>query len=122
MPPINLTICVTCQRATTPAGAEHLGRHMYRAVESALATRQSNAQIRLREVECMSVCTRACTVAVSSPGKWTYIIGDLDAGRDMDDLFSYLESYASNPHGTPPLKDRPTAIRRGTVARLPPTM
>ena len=118
--PVDLIICVTCQRATTPAGAEHLGKHFYRSVESAVAAHPNGANIRIREVECMSVCTRACTVAVSAPGKWTYVIGDLEASNHMGDLLAYLDAYANDPNGTPPLKERPAAIRRGTIARIPP--
>ena len=29
-------------------------------------------------VECLSVCKRPCTVALAAPGKWTYVVGDLD--------------------------------------------
>ena len=31
-----------------------------------------------------------------------------------------VRAYARDPNGTPPLKDRPTAIRSGTIARIPP--
>ena len=116
---VDLMICVTCQQATTPAGADHLGMHMYRSAQSAITSRGIN-NVQLKQVECMSVCKRACTVAVSAPGKWTYIIGDLDAKLHMDDLLSYVEAYAANEYGTPPLKDRPACIKRGTVARIPP--
>jgi predicted metal-binding protein len=86
-------------------------------METALAQR---SDIQLKAVECLSVCKRACTIAVSAPDKWTYVIGDLDPARDMDALSDYLDAYARDPNGTPPLKQRPAAIRSGTIARIPP--
>ena len=112
MTPINLMICVTCQQ-----GDDRPGARMHDTLQTALAGRTN---IRLQAVECMSVCKRACTVGVSSPGKWTYIIGDLDAANDTQALCEYLTAYAGDPNGTPPLKQRPAAIRSGTIARIPP--
>ena len=114
--PVNLSICVTCQN--TPAEGERLGAQLYRALETMLGQR---SDIRLKPVECMAVCKRACTIVVSAPGKWTYVIGDLDPTQHMDELFTYLDAYANDPNGTPSLKSRPAAIRSGTIARIPPT-
>ena len=110
---IDLSVCTTCLN-----GEERPGAMFFHALEASLHARQD---IRLRPVECMSVCKRPCTVAVSQPGKWTYIIGDLDASNDVGALLDYIDVYAQSEHGTPPLKDRPAAIRRGTIARLPPS-
>lgn len=118
--PVDLIVCVTCQRATTPAGSERLGKHFYNSVETALTARHGGADIRLKAVECLAVCTRACTVTVAASGKWTYVIGDLDAGEHMGDLLTYLDAYAANEHGTPTFSERPMSIRRGTIARIPP--
>ena len=34
--------------------------------------------VAVQPVECLSVCKRPCTVALAAPGKWTYVVGDLD--------------------------------------------
>lgn len=109
---VDLSICVTCQHA----GA-HPGKILHHHIEEMLPARP---HLRLHAVECMSVCKRPCTIALSSPGKWTYIIGDLDVTEDVGAILEYVDRYATSPHGTPPLKERPAAIRRGTIARLPP--
>ncbi|MDE3016521.1 MAG: DUF1636 domain-containing protein [Pseudomonadota bacterium] len=109
--PVALFICVTCQQADARPGAL-----LYRRLEDMLNGRA----VRLYPVECMSICKRPCTVAVSSPGKWSYIIGGIDEAVDAPALLDYLDAYAASESGTPPLKKRPAVIRRGTIARLPP--
>lgn len=109
---VDLSVCVTCQH-----GDARPGMQLYSLLENMLS---ENSNVRLHAVECMSVCKRPCTIAVSSHGKWTYIIGDLDAAIDATALLEYVATYASSESGTPPLKERPAAIRRGTIARLQP--
>lgn len=114
--PTTLMICVTCQDGDS-SGAERPGAQLHRQMEAALTQR---SDVQLKAVECMSVCKRACTIAVSAPGKWTYVIGDLDPAADMSALSDYLDAYTRDPNGTPPLKQRPVAIRSGTISRIPP--
>lgn len=114
----HVMVCMTCRAEGAPEGEERPGARLYRALEARVGACAS--PVTLQPVECMAVCKRPCTVAVSAPGKWTYIIGDLDAQADVEALLEYAGAYAASPSGTPPLKERPTAIRRGTVARIPP--
>lgn len=108
--PITLHVCVTCRAPDNPE-AESPGRVLTRAMEA--------RGVRVTPVECMCVCTRPCTVAISQPGKWTYLIAGLHPENDVEALLEYTAAYAASPAGTPPLKERPQAIRRGTIARLP---
>jgi (2Fe-2S) ferredoxin len=47
----------------------------------------------VQAVECLAVCKRPCTLAFAADGKWTYLIGDLDAEDHLDDIVSAAESY-----------------------------
>ncbi len=109
---VDLSVCVTCQH-----GDARPGMQLHHVLKNML---NDHENVRLHAVECMSVCKRPCTIAVSSPGKWSYIIGDIDAAIDAPAVLEYVATYASSENGTPPLKQRPAAIRRGTIARLPP--
>jgi predicted metal-binding protein len=71
-------------------------------------------------VECLSVCKRPCTVAVSSPGRWTYVYGDLDPASAAETILAGAALYARTPDGIVPWRERPEALRKGVVARIPP--
>lgn len=115
---IVLHVCVTCR---APSGPDELrpGAHLYRALAAALA-RGEAPSIRLEPIECLSVCKRPCTVAVSAPGRWTYIYGDLDPETSIETILDGLRRYAAAPDGLVPWRERPEAFRKGVVARLPP--
>lgn len=109
---VDLQVCVTC----LGENGKKLGAEFY----NALGQKIDSAQINLQPVECFAVCKRQCTVAVSQPGKWTYIIGDLSVGKDIQSLFEYMEVYAASSNGRPPISQRPEVVQKGTIARLPP--
>ena len=110
--PVDVFVCVTCRH---PNSEERVGEQFYKVLSGIV-----DASVQLHPVECLSVCKRPCTVAVSSANKWTYVIGDLDSTNNMDALLNYINTYALSEYGTPPLKERPAAIRKGTIARIPP--
>lgn len=74
----------------------------------------------MEAVECLSVCKRPCTIAVSGPGRWTYIYGDLNAETSVETILDGLRRYAATSDGLVPWRERPEAFRKGVVARIPP--
>jgi predicted metal-binding protein len=117
---ITLHVCVTCRQAGGPEERElRPGAVLHRALEKALG--QSDAPpVRLEAVECLSVCKRPCTIAVSSPGRWTYIYGDLDPDSSVETIIEGVRRYAATGNGLVPWRERPEAFRKGVVARVPP--
>ena len=77
-------------------------------------------KVRVEAVECLSVCKRPCTIAVSGPGRWTYIYGDLSADTSVETILDGLRRYAATSDGLVPWRERPEAFRKGVVARIPP--
>ena len=119
---VTLHVCVTCRAAgESPDAAERPGARLHRALAAALAADPDGREIRLEAVECLSVCKRPCTVAVSSPGRWTYIYGDLDAERSAETILAGLRLYAATPDGIVAWRERPEPFRKGVVARIPPS-
>jgi predicted metal-binding protein len=117
---ICLHICVTCRQAGGPDDkALRPGAVLHRALSDALAEPGAPA-VRVEAVECLSVCKRPCTIAVSGPGRWTYIYGDLDSEISVDTIIEGLRLYAATPDGLVPWRERPEAFRKGVVARIPP--
>lgn len=79
-----------------------------------------DAAVEVRAVECLAVCKRPCTVALIADGKWTYLVGDLDAARHMDEVAAMARAYAASPNGIVAWRERPQCFRSGVVARVPP--
>lgn len=111
---VDLQVCVTCFGNEDQSS----GVDFYAALEGQV----DREIINLRPVECFSVCKRPCTLTVSQPGKWLYMIGDLNAERDIPSLFEYIRVYAESSNGRPPLNERPEVIQKGTIARVPPDL
>lgn len=68
---------------------------------------------------CMSGCTRPCTAAFRAPGKATYMFGDIDPAMDRDALVEFAHLYAGSADGQTRLMERPKALRRKTLGRIP---
>jgi predicted metal-binding protein len=121
MPERDLTIhvCTACRRVREdlPDGYDQPGLSLATALSERLA---GQAGIAVAAVECLAVCKRPCTLAFAADGKWTYLIGDLDAETHLDDIVSAAESFAASANGIIPWKERPIPFRKGVVARVPP--
>jgi predicted metal-binding protein len=107
-----LLVCVTCKSEAGP-----MGSGLFEALGERLA---SEPGIALKAVECLSVCKRPCTVALAAPGKWTYVVGDLDRDLHLDDIVVGARRYAASPDGVVPWRERPLCFRKGVVSRTPP--
>jgi predicted metal-binding protein len=66
------------------------------------------------------VCKRPCTVGFAAQGKWTYVYGDFPPDTSADLILDSAALYAAAPDGLIPWRQRPDAIKKGVVARMPP--
>jgi predicted metal-binding protein len=107
-----LLVCITCK---SEVGT--LGPGLFAALGERLGCEPG---IALRAVECLSVCKRPCTVALAAPGKWTYVVGDLDRDLHLEDIVIGARRYAASPDGIVPWRERPLCFRKGVVSRTPP--
>ncbi len=119
--PVTLHVCVTCLKPGEPFEPRDArsGARLYYALESTLDPGKHGA-IEIVPVACLSSCKRSCNVAVSSPGKWTYVYGDL-APEHAETLLAGIRHYALTPDGLVPWRERPEIMKRGALARIPPT-
>ncbi|SFC63683.1 Predicted metal-binding protein [Bosea sp. CRIB-10] len=117
-PGCTIHVCTVCrrQREDLPEGYDQPGI----ALAAVLDERFAGSGIAVVPVECLSVCKRPCTIALTAEGKWTYLIGDLDAGLHLDEIVSGAEKFAASANGIVPWKERPVSFRKGVVARVPP--
>jgi predicted metal-binding protein len=105
---------MTCRREGDPPGELRPGARLYAALKD------KATDIDVVPVECLSNCTRACSTAVAAPGKWTYVVGDIDPERNLDDILNFARAHKAAPDGVPPWRDRPVHVRKHTIARVPP--
>lgn len=119
--PVTLHVCVTCRRgeeALEPKEGRS-GYKMHLALAAAIEAAGTGG-IELRPAECLSGCKRSCTAALAAPGKWSYVLADLDPERHAADIVTFAQQYAAHPEGVPAWRDRPEIARRGVLARVPP--
>ena len=120
-PPVILHVCVTCRRGEEPLEPRE-GRSGYK-MQAALAEAMkcgATGDVELVPVECLSGCKRSCTVALAAPGKWSYVIADLDPARHAEDILTFAQQYAAHPEGVPVWRERPEIVKRSVLARIPP--
>ncbi|MDQ0315688.1 DUF1636 domain-containing protein [Amorphus orientalis] len=120
--PVRLMVCTTCRAPGMPSDdPARPGARLHAALEDRLARDPDLAgRIAIEPVECLSVCKRPCTVAVSGPDRWTYVYGDLDAEHSADTILAGIGLYAETADGIVPWRQRPTEFKKGVVARIPP--
>jgi predicted metal-binding protein len=117
----DLFICTTCQcRGAEPVADGDIadGLRLYRAVEARLAAMREPAPVRLHAISCFANCERGCSAAIAAPGKWSYLMGGLDAGL-AGDLLTYAEAYRRSASGVLLPSRRPAALRDAVIARFP---
>ena len=116
----HIYVCTTCKLADE-AGApahERSGARLHRALAALAEERQ--APVSIIPVECLSVCKRACTISFAAPGKWTYVYGDLPAETGASVILDGAALYAATTDGLIPWRQRPEALKRGVISRVPP--
>lgn len=117
-----LFVCTTCgstwengQRVGTSAG-----EFLLQDLQSALA--ETGAQI--QPVKCLSACVNPCAVAITAPGKFAYILGQLPA-RDqrpatVQALVAFTQLHQQKEDGFIPYAERPELLKDRVLGRVPP--
>lgn len=113
---VTLHVCITCRAGQTPAEGELApGARLHAALVEAGVPDDVN----LVPVECLSACSQGCSVALSAPGRWSYVYGRLSADNARD-VIAGATAYAAAPDGIVPWRSRPEIFRKQSLARIPP--
>jgi predicted metal-binding protein len=113
--PVIVSVCITCKTADS---GEVVGPEMFEAVQAAFGN--DGASVLVRPVQCLSVCKRPATVAVTSPDGYTFLFGDLQTESGTAALASFVKSYQKSDYGLVPWRERAEVLRKGMLARVPP--
>jgi predicted metal-binding protein len=111
-----LFVCTVCRQGEE--AAMRPGEAFVAALRERLQG-EDLAGIGVIEVECLGVCDRPCTAALAGPGKWIYVVGDLDADH-VEEFIAAAKAYAASDNGIVPWSARPPCFKKGVVSRTPP--
>lgn len=84
-----IVVCSTCE------GVD--GKGFAAELRGALARRGMDFDV--QDHDCLSNCARPLSMAVTAPGKTTYLFGDIDPGRDLDDTLDFCGLFAASEDG-----------------------
>lgn len=115
-PRATIVVCTTCRKLDMADGEERAGARLL----ASLASGTLPDGVTVKGVECLSVCSDGCTVALQSPGKWTYVYARLDPDFHAEAILQGAALYAAAPDGMVPWRARPEVFRKQSVARIPP--
>lgn len=102
-----LLICETCE-----------GSGEVNTLQSALDGRLPPC-FAIRKVSCMAGCSRPTTVGFQAMGKAQYLFGDIASAQDVDALAAFAHQYRDSTDGWTNATDRPRALFRKTLSRIP---
>ena len=113
-------VCTTCKLADEAgfAASERAGARLHRALSALASERQSPVDIIPGIVS--TALALLLAVSFAAPGKWTYVYGDLPADTGADVILDGAALYGATSDGLIPWKQRPEALKRGVVSRVPP--
>ncbi len=109
-----LFVCITCRREGDAPAEPRPGARLYARLK------EHATDVDVVPVECLSNCQRACTAAVTAPGKWTYIVGHLDPEMHVEDMLAFARLHEGAADGLTAWRERPVHVRKNTIARVPP--
>ena len=114
---VELLVCSTCRRGeTTDPEAIRPGAVLHAGLEG----KELPSGITVRAVQCLSNCSQGCTIALRSPGRWTYVYGNIDPETQLDTVVDGVSRYAATTDGLVPWRERPQHFRKNCIARIPP--
>lgn len=113
---VTLHVCTTCKAgALVEDGCPVMGARLY----AALTTAGAPDGVRIVGVECLSACNSGAAVALSAPGRWSYVYGRLSEA-DAPEILAGAAAYAASADGIVPWRSRPVIFRKQSLARIPP--
>lgn len=114
-----ITVCDTCRQADRKELKDEpsCGEGLLAAVNTAAAA----TNIEVRQVSCLMGCERACNVAISAPGKLTYVLGKFEPTDEAAaGIVEYAQGHQISDSGAVPFRQWPQAVKGHFVARVPP--
>jgi predicted metal-binding protein len=114
-----VVVCITCK---APVAPNDIAPPAGMALAEATAIAAANApDISVQRVRCLGNCSRGLSAAIRCDNAWTYVFGGLDPTRDGPSLIVGARLLAQAADGIMPWRGRPESLKRGLIARVPPS-
>ncbi|GAB0115511.1 DUF1636 family protein [Acidisoma sp. C75] len=110
-PKPTLHACITCGHPEEPRP----GARLHAAIAALMAPEEP---FRLAPVSCLSRCGEGCSIAITAPGKWGYLMSRLTPDHAAD-LILYARAYAAHETGALLPSRRPPSLRQTVIGRIP---
>ncbi|KIN75389.1 putative metal-binding protein [Sulfitobacter noctilucae] len=111
-----LYVCTTCRAGEV---LEEDAPRPGALLHAALSAADAPDDVEVVGVSCLSACSQGAAVALSEPGKWTYVYGRMTPA-DAPDILAGAAAYAASTDGLVPWRERPVQFRKQSLARVPP--
>jgi len=115
---VTLTVCDTCGFSGEEkvrggrTGGEALGDHVIAAAK--------DTGVAVRRHSCLMGCEHPCNVALSAPGKMTYVLGRFAPGPEAAEaLVDYARKYGESDSGVVPYRNWPQGVKGHFISRVP---
>lgn len=111
-----LYVCKTCKAGEVHEDdADRPGARLHAAITEIGAPEG----VEIVGVACLSACSQGAAVALSGPGKWSYVYGRMST-ENAADILTGAAAYSLTTDGLVPWRERPEIFRKQSVARIPP--
>jgi predicted metal-binding protein len=116
-------VCITCRGTLDPTAAPEADSPRAGSIlaDATTLAAAGDPDISVRRVRCLGNCSRGLSAAIRCGNAWTYVFGGLDAARDGPSLITGAQLLAQAADGIMPWGGRPESLKRGLIARIPPT-
>ena len=117
-----LYVCTSCRVVGTPREPkeEREGFILYQKLREAFAESRFKDQVNVRSAACLSICSRPCGIALSSPGAWSYLFGDQRFHVTGEEIVACVSLYLQSKNGYLDRALRPKSLQKGILGRIPP--
>ena len=111
-----LLICDTCKRAGDEISLNKTSGERLADLVEGLET-----DVSIERHSCLMGCERACNIALSAPGKLTYVLGNFEPNaQDATAIAEYAALYSASENGRVPYREWPEGVKGHFIARIPP--
>ena len=114
-----LSISLTCRDNREEIYEDRGGARLARKVHQEL---ENKKLVKIRGVECMSNCKRACILSLTSLDGFTYMFGDIDPNRSeyVKSLKDLISTYKSRTAGFLRKRERPESFKSNILLIVSP--
>ncbi|MEM7554876.1 MAG: DUF1636 domain-containing protein [Cyanobacteria bacterium P01_A01_bin.84] len=117
-----LFVCTTCASKWQDGKkiGESGGEKLFEEISCLYEDWELEAEFHIQAIQCMSACNRPCAVSFAATDKYTYVFGDLSSEDTAQAILECAGQYHAKSDGILSWKERPEALRKGIIARIPP--